>query len=609
MSNKVLTFAVLALLSTPLTAQTPRPREIPKQTTAAEIERQRLREQAYETVKSVWTDSRNIADARQRSDIYAQSFLMVWMREPELARAELTKNFDELVGIYSSMRKDEKDRSTIEAAISRIVSALAGRDSAAAQKLHQRYFEARRQVTGDKANDRRDLADTMNLASDILDTDLAQSVQLASQVFEKAFPENAIQYLFNLQRRDPRTAQQLYQNVLMLLASRQHYSPRSVILLSVYAFNENQLVLPGVLQGKDGKQIVSLFTSATFFEPSRETVDTAVAHAFISAAYQYLQVRVLQGTAADRTELAPACSNYFLLHKVKAYSQFYRLDLGARWLRYETAVTELARQVGATESDLTVLVQQAEKVSKHKSALSDSEDETAIEQAAEEKDQKKKAILLVNGIMWLLRQKRFANAEQSVDLLEDLVMRDQMAQVVKVVIAKDAIETHRWGELSQRIAKIEDRAMRIYLLLEAQRVIGESKANREVVLGYLSDARKSLEALDNGIQKAAGVVATLGLAHTIDPTNLDVVLNEVSKTINSAEKYQGEKYFAVLPLPPNRREFGYQLKEIGFEDSFARSGKRDWIGADLAARNLQNKYLQAWARLTAARAFLERKDF
>ena len=139
-------------------------------------------------------------------------------------------------------------------------------------------------------------------------------------------------------------------------------------------------------------------------------------------------------------------------------------------------------------------------------------------------------------------------------------------------------------------------------------MIGESKPDRELALGYLSDARKSLEALDNGVQKAAGAAATLALTQTIDPTYVDVALNEVSRTINSAEKYQGEKYFALLPLPPNNREFGYQLKEIGFEDCFDRSGKQDWMGADLAARTLQNKYLQAWARLTAAKAFLEKKN-
>lgn len=608
MRYRVLGFVVLILLSTSLTAQTPTSEGIAKQNTGAELERQRLREQAYETVKSVWGDSRNIADARQRTDIYARAFRLVWTREPALARAELTKNFDDLLGDYSSMSKDSKDRGTIETAISKIVSALAGRDSAAAQKLQQRYFEVRRQVTGDKSDDRRVVADTLNLASDLLETDLAQSVQLASQVFEKVFPENAIQYLFNLQRKDPKMAQQLYQHVLMLLASGQHYSPRSAISVSVYAFNEGQLVSPGIWKGNDGKPQVVLQASATSYERSRDAVDTALTNAFISATYQYLQVRVLQGTGADRSDLAALCANYFLQQKVKAYAQFYRLDPEAQWVRYETAVTALARQAGATESDLNLLAEQAQKISRHKSALSDSEDETALARASEEKDQKKKANLVVNGIMWLLRQKRFTKAEQSIDLLEDPTMRNQMAQVVKVIIAKDAIETHRWGELSQRIAKIEDRAMKIYLLLEAVRVIGESKPGREFALGYLSDAQKSLEAMDNGVQKAAGAVATLALTQTIDPTYVDVAPNEVSKTINSAEKYQGEKYVALLPLPPNNREFGYQLKEIGFDDCFARSGKQHWMRADLTARNIQNKYLQAWARLTAAKGFLEKKD-
>jgi hypothetical protein len=97
MCYRVLTFVVLILLSTSLTAQTPTSKGITKQSTVADLERRRLREQAYETVKSVWADSRNIADAGQRTNIYARVFRLVWTREPELARAELPKNFDDLL--------------------------------------------------------------------------------------------------------------------------------------------------------------------------------------------------------------------------------------------------------------------------------------------------------------------------------------------------------------------------------------------------------------------------------------------------------------------------------------------------------------------------------
>jgi len=606
MFYRILSLIVLTLLSTSLKAQSSASKSTAKQNSVAELDRQRLLEQAYETAKSVWASSRNISDTRQRTDINLRAFRIVRANEPELAHTELTRNFDDLLDVYSSMSKQDKSRPTIETAIARIISSLAPEDSAAAQKLQQRYFETRRQITADRTDDRRDLADTLNLASDLLDGDVKQSVQLASQVFEKVFPENAIQYLFNLQRREPKTAQQLYQLVLRLLASGQHYSPRAAISISVYAFNEKQLVSPGVWRGDDGKQRVSLFATATSYERSRDTVDIALANAFISASYQYLQKRVLQDTSADRSDPAAIYSNYFLQQKLKACAQLYRLDPESQWVRYETAVTALARQAGANESDLTLLSEQAHKICRQQSANSDSGDDNAFALAAEEKDQRKKAKLLVDGIMWLLRQKRFASAEQNVDSLEDLNMRNQMAQVVKVAIAKDAIERRHWSEVSQRIEKIDDRTMRVYLLLEAGSVKGTSKPDREVALRYVSDARKVLETFDNVVQKAAGVVATLALMQTIDANSTPLALNEVSKVINGAEKYQGENYFALLFLPPNNSEFGYQLKEIGFEDCFARAGKYDWLGTDLAALNLENKYLQALARLTAAKALLEK---
>jgi hypothetical protein len=604
MRQRVLSLIVLTLIITPLIAQTPSAKQTAKQSSAAELERQQLRQQAYETVKAVWANSRDITDTRHRNDINLQAFRLVWGTEPDLARNELTKYFDELLAVYSSTGKEDKGREPIETALSRTISAMAAGDPVAALKLQQRYFEARRQVTGDRTDDRRDRAGMLNLASDLLDTDVAQSVQLASKVVEKAFPEYVIQYLFNLQRKEPRMAQQLYETALRLLASGRHYSPRSAISISVYAFNEGQLLTPIVWSGTDGKQNLSLTFTANSYERSRNAVDRELARAFINAAYQHLQVRVLQDSGADRSDLMALYSNYFLEQKIKAYAQLYGLDPEAQWVRFETAVTALARQAGATDTDLAMLGDGALKLSRQQSAITDADDEKALTLAADEKDPRKKARLIVNGIMWLLRQKRFTAAEQSVDLLEDLKMRNQVAQVVKVAIAKDAIESRRWSEVPQRVEKIDDRSMKIYLLLEAARASSANQSERETALQFLNAAHKSLEALD-GIQKAAGAVAALALTQTLDPTYADIALNEVSKTINNTEKYQGEKYFAVLPLPPNNREFGYQLKEIGFEDCFARSGKQDWLRADLAGRNLQNRYLQAWARLTAAKAFIE----
>lgn len=402
-------------------------------------------------------------------------------------------------------------------------------------------------------------------------------------------------------------AQQLFQSMLRLLASGRHYSPGSAIAISVFAFNENQSVSPGVWKGDDGKLNLALVASATSYERSRDNVDMTFAKDFVSAAYQYLQARVLEGSGVDRSDLPALYTNYFLEQKVKAYSQRYRLDPEAQWLRYETAIIALARQAGGTERDFTLLAEAAQMISSPQSSPSDME-ESALARAAEEKDPRKKTGLLVRGILYLLREKRFSAAEQSAELLEDVNIRNQMIQVVRVAALKDAIETRRWNEVSQKLDKIDDRTMKLYLLLEAGRVIGSSKPDREVALRYLSDARKLLGSLDNALQKAAGAVAALALTQRTDPAFGQIALNDLSTIINGAEKYQGQNYFAVLRLPANNSEFGYKLKEIGFEECFAHAGRQDWIGADLAARNLENKYLRAWARLAAAKALLEKKD-
>jgi hypothetical protein len=479
---------------------------------------------------------------------------------------------------------------------------LARKNLAAAQKLQQRYFEARRQATGEKADDERDLADTFNLAADLLESDQAQSIQLAGKVFEKSFPSGAVQYLFNLQGKDPKAAQQLYRRALTLLATGQHYSGRAAIYLSAFAFNERELIAPVLGREQDGKLSVGIFYQ--HYESPREDADLEAAAAFMAALYQFLQVRVLQDTGIDRADMVALSANYFLVKKAKGYAQFYNLDPESQWARYETAVTALAREAGVTEDNLAWLAQRAEFVATRKSALADAEDENALARAAEEKDAKRKANLLVSAIIGMLRQKRFAAAEQNLDLLEDLRMRNQMAQVIHTFVANDAVKTRRWDDFSQRVAKMDDRKLKIYFWLEAARVIGDSKAERELAAGFLNEARKALETLDNGNEKAAGTAAALALLWKIDAVLAPVSLSEAPKAINGAEKYRGEKYIALLFLPPYSNPFGYQLQISGLEDCFARAGKQDWTGADLAARNLQNKYLQAWARLAAAQAFL-----
>ncbi|HEX6046150.1 MAG TPA: hypothetical protein VFZ22_16780, partial [Pyrinomonadaceae bacterium] len=183
MYARILSLILLTFWGSSLNGQTPAPKSTTKQNSVAELNRRQLREQAYETVKAVWTNSGNIADVRQRTEINSRAFRLVWRVDPELARAELTKNFDELLESYSSTRTDAKSRNTLETTITKLIGAMASSDAVAAQKLQQRYFEARRQLTG-AADDRRDLADTLNLASDLLDTDATQSFQLASRVFE-----------------------------------------------------------------------------------------------------------------------------------------------------------------------------------------------------------------------------------------------------------------------------------------------------------------------------------------------------------------------------------------------------------------------------------------
>ena len=224
----LVTLTLYICLAATLSAQTPsKPAKIPtKKPAPADLERQRQREQAYETVKTVWADAKNIADARQRSDISARAFALVWASEPEFARTELTKNFDKVLDAYPTAVKDPKSdaRYDLEAALSKLIRALAQKDLAAAQKLQQRYFAVRRQALADKYNDRRENADNLNLATDLLDVDLAQSVQLASRVFERSVSQESVQYLFDLQRKDPRAANDLYRMALALLRSEEHTS-------------------------------------------------------------------------------------------------------------------------------------------------------------------------------------------------------------------------------------------------------------------------------------------------------------------------------------------------------------------------------------------------
>jgi hypothetical protein len=596
---------LLFTLGSPLfVAQAPPPKP-KKKPSAADLERQRQREQAYETVKIVWANAKNISDMRQRADICTRAFKLVWTREADFAQAELTKNFDEMLGSYVALSKDDKQRELIESGLDKLVRTLARKDLEAGQKLQQRFFAARRQSAEDKADEKRDLADTLNLASDLLESDQAQSIQLASRVLEKSFSSAAVQYLFELQRKDSQAADRLYRQALTLLATGRHYPARSAVYLSAYAFNERELIAPLLGREPDGKLSVGIFYQ--YYEAPREGADMEAAAGFMEAVYQFLQVRVLQDTGVDRADMVALSTNYFLVKKVKGYAQFYNLDPESRWLRYETAVTDLARAAGVTDDNLIWLAQRAEYVATRKPALSDVEDESALTRAAEEKDAKKRANLIVNTIMGLLRRKRFTAAEQNLDLLEDLTMRNQVAQIAHAFIANNAVETRRWDELSQRIAKMEDRKMKIYFWLDAVRVIGDSKPERELALSYLSEARKALETLDAGPEKAAGTAAALAFLWQLDPALAPGALNEIPKTINSAEKYQGEKYLTLMLVPPHGNPFGFQLKDAGFEACFAQAAKQDWTGADLAARNLQNKYLQAWARLAAAQALLELK--
>lgn len=326
------------------------------------------------------------------------------------------------------------------------------------------------------------------------------------------------------------------------------------------------------------------------------------ARAYLDAASGFLQGRLFalqQSGAAPDQEYVAQC--YFLTRKLGAYAVRLGANRDGRWERLGSEYELLGQRAGLTADHLGSFDRLATRLVAEGNIFQFDDGAAAFEKASTVGDSKERTALLVRGVYELIDAEKFAEAEQKVGEIKDADVVEPLTDYLNFRAGRAAARKRKWGELSDRSAKIAGPQLRVYLLLEGARETAKY-GKRELASNYLQSAVNAATRIDDKTARAKALVAeSEALSSPGSPTSAQG-LSEAIRAINQTEGYDGGDYVVTVELPGLKLIF--QLKDSDIAACFGRHAKADWVGTINAAEAIGRGDIRAMAQIAACRIVL-----
>ncbi|HEX8288018.1 MAG TPA: hypothetical protein VF556_08485, partial [Pyrinomonadaceae bacterium] len=322
-----------------------------------EEERKILIQQALQTLKGISIESRNIDNLQQRTQIISNVSDLLWNNEKNFARELLRNSISALTDDLQEVLNDKKRRNEAKPlikAINTLIKTLAQKDLKLASGLQEKYQKVKEDALLENTENKRNLDERFELASEGLTSDPEHSATLVSQIIQQGIPITFVQYLFDLKKENSALADNLYSLALQNLVTKSSYTSKDSVLLSAYAFNEAVVLLPTQQRISDNQLEFGVFTFQ--LTPPKTKPDLRQVGMYINACKQFISTyiaRIYADTAVSAKDIA---AFYFLINKLKAYESFYGSAVQqSSWGNIEQQVIALSQNSGMTSQDLEVL--------------------------------------------------------------------------------------------------------------------------------------------------------------------------------------------------------------------------------------------------------------
>lgn len=571
------------------------------------------RAQARSLLISLAADARNFSDQTLRARTQARIADALWDADPERARTMFRNAWDaaEIADAEGQRRLREEvqqqSAKTGGAAVmappnlrGEVLRRAARRDRALGEELlaklkvekQQEATEASDRSRGDALDTPAAISQRLNLARQLLDTDVERALQFADPALA-IVSRDGLSFLSYLRDKDAAAADQRYAAMLANAAASIQSDANTVSLLSAYLFT------PHVFVTFSGGGASTQQNAPSSPPPN---VAPELRAAFFRAGADIL-LRPLAPPGQDQSSSGVEGKYMVIKRLMPLFDQFAPREITeamhAQMEALSTAVSEDARK--RDDDTLREGIRPPQKSEDLEHALLDQIDRA---KTSAERDR------LYLQLARISAGKSDLRARDYVDKIEDSELRQSarafidMSLVMRAVEKKDTkltLELARIGELSH--------LHRVWLLTQVSKLL--LKTDREKALALLDDASPEAARIDKSdADHPRALLAIVNARLALDRKRAWDETFDAIKAANSAEGFSGEDGRVVISLQTKGMNSMRANSAPDFDVTgvFSELAKEDYSRAVDLARGFERDAPRASAVIAIARAVLENKE-
>jgi hypothetical protein len=601
MRKRISLFLILAFLAPAVAAQNEVRNKVQggaDETAQRKAEEAQRKAQAVDILKGVVESAPDIQETRTRVTILTGALDLLWKHDEAYARANFIKSAAALSDRFASDATQRQERSEIRASMGALLTAFARHDPQAAARLLDKFQKLLEDVL--KGNSLSP-GERLSLAQASLDSDALQSAALAAKVLEAAVPGSFPSYLNELEQRDATAAASLFRVALSILAGGRVYSPVQVTVLSAYIFRESQMSVPMVRGGRDGVPLEFGMYASPLSPPTKE-LNRPLVTAYLTASGAYLNAEAIGLEQQSDPDAIHVALSFFLVKKLRGYSDLLGLDGGQNWVALDTKFAMLAERAKLSDPVLSGLATVAQRIVTENTVFRFDSGEAAFAAAEKAGDPAERAELLATGIRQQIDDGKYEEAVQKIADLRDDKFREQLNTYLSFRMAEASLKKLDWYSFNAQVNRVSDARLRTYLVLSAALVASEAQ-KKKISSDFLLTAMASFPKIEDPETRAAALVTMAGILYaTADASWSAQVLTAGVNAINRANRYDGGVYGVTLEA--SKSKVWLPLPKFDLSHCFEEAARRDWPGALAAAQSIESKALRSQAYIAACRNVL-----
>lgn len=434
------------------------------------------------------------------------------------------------------------------------------------------------------------LAQRLNLARQLLDTDVERALQFADPALGSV-TRDAVNFLSYLRDKDPVAADQRYAALLRMAAGNYQSDANTISLLSSYLFTPHMFV---------NFSAGGASTMSTASPTSPPSVAPDLRMAFFRAASDVL-LRPLPAPGQDQTSAGPEGKYLMIKRLLPLFEQYTTPEM-----------TEPIRaQMDALASALPDDRRQRDEDSVREGiqAPRSSEDrEQAIQDRIDRAKTSAERDALYIQLARVVAERGDLRVHDVVDKVEDTELRKKLRAYIDMTLTLRAVDKKDTDRILEMTKSGElTHLQRAWALTQAAKL---SRADREKSLGLLDEAGTEARRIDTSDpDRARALMGVANVLFSIDRTRGWEATQEAVKAGNSAETFTGEDGVIGTSLITRTGSSirSSSVAEFNVGDLFTLLTKEDYNRAVELARGFEREAPRASSVIAIARTVLSEK--